>query len=131
MPRFERICPECGTSNSYKQANCVKCRAPLTPTNAAQTPPVEIFSRRGIAKLAWRATKFLTRAGFNFARRGAERGIERVRQHKAVDVKNETIEGEYQVKPRATNDWRVWSQEPDTPTDKTERLRWNSKKDSR
>lgn len=90
-----------------------------------------------MAKLAWRATKFLTRAGFNLARRGAASGIERVRSRerarKTTDVKNEMIEGEYQViPPRATSDWRVWKQEQNVPPkDKTERLRWDSRKDSR
>jgi hypothetical protein len=128
MAKIERICPECGTSNSYTQASCMKCRAPLTPTNTAQTP-TPLLSRRGLAKLAWRATKSLTRAGFHFARRRAENGIERLRQRNFHNVKNELIEGEYEVPPpRAANDWRVWSSSPESQAqDEKERLHWGTK----
>lgn len=91
---------------------------------------MDMFSKRGIAKLAWRATKFLTRAGFNLARRGAENGIRRVRNRQTQDVKNEMIEGEYEVpQNRAANDWRLWNGTRETTArDKTERLHWGTKK---
>lgn len=124
MARFERICPECGASNSFQQTNCVKCRAPLVGQTAAPPTAPEIFSRRGIARLTWRATKFLTRAGVQLAWRGAQGGLARVRERAKTDVKNETIDGEYQI-----SEWRVWSKKPEP--DKTERaqpLRWGTKK---
>lgn len=130
MPRYERICPECGASNSFKRTSCVKCGAPLTRLAIPQTPTLSPLSRRGIAKLAWKATKILTRAGFNLAKRGAQTGIDRVRhervrqERKAADVKSETIDGEYKLR-----EWRVWSKGSDkTEQTKTERVHWGSKK---
>ena len=75
MARFERVCPECGTSNAYDKTQCAKCRAPLTGAPASNTPPTPILSRKGAAKLAWRATKFLTVMGATLAWRGAQRGM--------------------------------------------------------
>lgn len=124
MPRFERICPECGASNSFTRSSCFKCHAPLTGLPALPNPPVSPLSRRGIAKLAWRATKFLTRAGFELARRGAESGIERVQQRNKQNVKNETIDADYKLR-----EWRVWSAPSDkTEQAKTNRVNWGSKK---
>src|SRR6202521_3035099 len=108
MPRFERICPECGASNSFAQANCVKCRAPLTGQVQAQNPVSSPFTRRGMAKLAWRATKFLTRKGFDLARNGAQRGIEHFQNRNKADVRNETIDAEYKLR-----EWRTWSAKPE------------------
>src|SRR4051794_26042670 len=103
MPSFERICPKCGTSNSFNRRNCVKCRAPLTRMAIPQIPPPAAFSRRGMARLAWKATKFLTRTGFNLAKRGAKSGIERVeQQRKAQAIRNETIDAEYRLR-----EWRA------------------------
>lgn len=124
MPIIERICPECGASNSFAQRSCLKCHTPLTGLPVLQNPRPSPFSRRGIAKLAWRATKFLTRAGFDLARRGAEGGLERIQQRGKQDVKNETIDADYRLR-----DWRVWS----APSEKTEqakphRVNWGSKK---
>lgn len=124
MSRFERICPECGASNSYNVANCVKCRAPLTGGTASQTPPAALFSRRMVATLAWRATKFLARKGFNIARDGTKRGIEQMQNRNKEDVKNETIDGDL-----ALRDWRVYSTKTvPEKKEKTERASWGSKK---
>lgn len=124
MSRFERICPECGASNSYNVANCSKCRAPLTGSTAPQTPPAELFSRRSMANLAWRATKFLARKGFNIAKDGTKRGIERVQNRNKEDIKGETIDADYRLR-----EWRVRGDkvEPEK-TVKTEKVSWGPKK---
>jgi hypothetical protein len=84
----------------------------------------DLLSRKNMARLAWRATKFVTHWGFNLARRGARRGIERVKQRNQEDVKNETIDGEYKLR-----EWRVWSAQSDKAEQpKTERVSWGSKK---
>lgn len=94
-----------------------------------------------MAILGWRATKFMMRLGFALALRGAQRGVERVRQRDSGDVKNETIEGEYHEAPETfidtgnsnlpTRDWRVWSTQPDADTKTTgEPLSWGKKKES-
>ena len=76
-----------------------------------------------MAKLAWRATKFLARKGFNLASNGTKRGIERVQNWQREDVKHETIDAEYRV-----SDWRVYSKsEPETKA-KTDRVTWGPKK---
>lgn len=124
MPKFERVCPECGASNSYNVSNCVKCRAPLTGGTAPQTPQPALLSRRMVAALAWRATKFLARKGFNIARDGTKRGIEKVQKRHQEDVKNDTIDADYKV-----SEWRVWSARTDKEkTAKTERVEWGGKK---
>lgn len=77
-----------------------------------------------MVKLAWRATKFLTRTGFNLARDGAKRGIARVQNRKRDDVKNETIDADYTLR-----EWRVWSVKPEQDAqEKTERVNWGPKK---
>ena len=122
MPRFERICPECGTSNAFRNSHCDKCRAPLTGVIQV-SPPAAALSRRGVAKLAWRATKFLTRAGFNLARTGAKRGLEQIQNRNTQDVKNETIDADYKLR-----DWRVWSSKPEPRApDKSGNISWGKK----
>lgn len=77
-----------------------------------------------MAVLAWRVTKFLARTGFDLARAGAQRGYAHVQERKHTDVKNELIEGEYQV-----SEWRTWSKPTDRDTSKqSEPLRWGPKK---
>lgn len=77
-----------------------------------------------VASLAWRATKFLARKGFNLAKDGTKRGIERVQNRNREDVKNETIDADYNLR-----EWRVWSKQADADTAaKTERVTWGSKK---
>lgn len=97
MARFERVCPECGTSNTYDKAQCVKCRAPLTGARAPQELPAPVLTRKAMAKLAWRVTKFMTVMGVSLAWRGAARGVEKIRESHSGNVKNETIEGDYSV----------------------------------
>jgi hypothetical protein len=132
MPRIERICPECGASNSFVRAQCVKCRAPLATANRA--PAAALFSRRGMAALAWRATKFLARTGLSLAVRGTRRGLERMQTGRREDVKGEMIEGEYRVphdesvaagETRAPlRDWRVWSATEGGESPGTRRVDW-------
>lgn len=122
MPRFERICPECGTGNAFHKTQCGKCHAPLTgAVNSARPAPAPL-SRRGVAKLAWRATKFLTRAGFRLARQGVERGVESIQNRNTQDVKNETVDGEYKLR-----EWRVWSAKSEPTHDKTGGVSWSKK----
>lgn len=138
MPAFERVCPECGTSNALGQAYCAKCRAPLMQQTEPPPRPQSPLSRRGMALLTWRVTKFLARTGFGLARASAARGIERMQNRNKEDVKNETIEGEYSMTPNDTDTadarttlrgWRVYSDKPEAAADqKTERLSWGSKK---
>lgn len=139
MARFERICPECGAGNSYDKTQCVKCRAPLTRPPQSLPPPVAALSRRGMAILAWRATKFMTRLGFGLAVRGAQRGVAHVRERNSEDVKNETIDGEYRVtedstpvlpeEPVRLREWRVYTKAPDAAKAQApERLSWGKKK---
>ncbi len=136
MARFERVCPECGTSNAYDKTQCAKCRAPLTGAPASNTPPTPILSRKGAAKLAWRATKFLTVMGATLAWRGAQRGIEKIREARSNNVQNETIDGAYIVPGDApepeiqlppTREWRVWSGDPDDDsTEQKTSLHWGT-----
>lgn len=134
MPRFERVCPECGASNAYDRTQCVNCRAPLTGAPASNNPPTAYLSRKGMAKLAWRATKFVTVLGIRFAWRGAQRGIERVKEHNRVDVKDATIDGDYLIpQPDApenfppTREWRVWSGAADDDSSETNTaLHWGA-----
>jgi ribosomal protein L40E len=138
MPQFERICPECGASNSFDKTKCVKCRAPLTRPASAEPPPPALFTRGMIARLAWRATKFFARQGFNLALSGTKRGIDRVQNRNKEDVTHEMIEGDFQVQADqtappeqtrgVTSDWRVWSAPPNAEPDKVTRLSWGKKK---
>lgn len=92
-----------------------------------------------MANLAWRATKFLARTGFEIALSGTRRGIERLQTRNRQDVKSETIDAEYDV-PRAdgsastvtrggSRDWRVWSAKPaQEPADKAGQAGWGPKK---
>lgn len=135
MPRFERVCPNCGASSAYDKTHCSKCRAPLTG-NAYASPPVQdFFSRKGMAKLAWRATKFMTVMGMRLAWRTATRGAERVRERGHTDVKADTIDGDYIVPADApkTNlsypparEWRVWRGDADDDTIAPDTLHWGS-----
>jgi hypothetical protein len=159
MSSFERICPQCGTNNEYSRDRCIKCRAPLTAAAASTPPPppVNYFSRGGMARLAWRATKFFARTGFNLALAGTLRGIENVQNRNKQDVKNEMIDGDYSVpsdrsttspdtssrtgsssgsmranvsppQPTRLNDWRVYSKPPAQETNKKqERISWGKK----
>jgi hypothetical protein len=97
MPGFERICPQCGASNSINRTRCVKCRAPLMGAPAASATPEAPLSRGAMTRLAWTATKFFARIGFNLARSGVKRGVERVQHRSGANVRNETVEGEYAV----------------------------------
>lgn len=138
MPSFERICPECGASNSFDKTQCVKCRAPLTRPATAPTPPPDLFSRAMLAKLTWRATKFLARQGFKLALSSTKRGIERVQNRNHEDVSHETIEGDFQVKSDetapslqnrgVTGEWRVWTAPPSPEQEATTRVSWGKKK---
>lgn len=76
-----------------------------------------------MAKLAWRATKFLTRAGLRLARSSAQRGMEQIQKRTQPDAKNETIDAEYNLR-----EWRVWSHADPKPTEPTERVHWGPKK---
>ena len=136
MARFERVCPNCGTSNAYDKTQCAKCRAPLTGAPASNQPPTDFLSRKGMAKLAWRATKFLTVMGATMAWRGAQRGVEKIREHRSTDVRSETIDGDYIVPSDApetadyfppAREWRVWSGDTDdlTPPNETS-LHWGT-----
>ena len=137
MPSFERICPECGASNSYSRTQCVKCRAPLTRLASTPMTPPELFSRAMMARLAWRATKFLARQGFNLALSSTKRGIDRVQNRNHEDASHEMIEGDFQVKSEetapalknrgATGEWRVWTAPPSSEQDKTTRVSWGKK----
>lgn len=122
MPRFERICPECGTGNAFRNSRCAKCHAPLTGATQV-SPPAASLSRRGMAKLAWRATKFLTRASINLARTSAKRSLEQIQNRNTQDVKNETIDADYKLR-----EWRVWGAKPEPPSpDKNGDMRWGKK----
>jgi hypothetical protein len=91
-----------------------------------------------MARLAWRATKFFARTGFNLALSRARRSVDRAQNRDKDDVKNETIDGDYSVpsevvnklppQPARLNDWRVYSQ-PSPHADKPdqERIRWGKK----
>ncbi len=135
MPKVERVCPNCGTSNAYAQAQCRKCRAPLTGAPASSQPPAPVLSRKAMTKLAWRATKFMTVLGATLAWRGARRGVEKFRAARSANVQNETIEGDYIVSPPEpptgqlppAREWRVWSGDRDedaAPADAA--LHWGS-----
>jgi len=134
MPRFERICPECGASNAYAKTQCVKCRASLTGAPASNTPLTPFMSRKGMAKLAWRATKFVTVLGIRFAWRGAQRGMDRIKERDRADVKDTTIDGDYLVpQPDApenfppAREWRVWSGTPQGDSDDSDTtLHWGA-----
>lgn len=137
MPRFERVCPECGTSNAYDKAQCVKCHAPLTGAPASQPPPAPVLSRKTMAKLAWRATKFMTVMGVTLAWRGARRSVEKIRAARSGNVQNTTIEGDYVVPPDETpnapveyfppaREWRVWSGDRDDDSEQQAALHWGS-----
>lgn len=76
-----------------------------------------------MAKLVWRATKFLARTGFSIASNGTKRGIERVQNWQRDDVKNETIDADYRV-----SDWRVYSKSEPEKQAKTDRVTWGPKK---
>lgn len=138
MPSFERICPECGASNSIDKTKCVKCRAPLTRPTTAEPPPPALFTRAMMAGLAWKATKFLARQGFNLALSSTKRGIDRVQNRNRHDVSHEMIEGDFQVKtdpaapsgknPGITSDWRVYSTPSASEKENTVRVTWGKKK---
>lgn len=91
-----------------------------------------------LAKLAWRATKFLAREGLNLALSRTRRGIDRVQNRNHEDVSHETIEGDFQVKsdetapsPKnrgATGEWRVWTAPPAAEQDTPTRVSWGKKK---
>jgi hypothetical protein len=157
MSSFERICPQCGTGNPLQRTQCVKCRAPLTVTTVPPPPPpTDYLSRRGMARLAWRATKFFARTGFNLAVRSAKRNMHRAPNRNKQNVKSEMIDGDYIVPtdrssvppdtssntrpsssnrgddapppPTRLNDWRVYTK-PAAPDDRPnrERIRWGKK----
>jgi hypothetical protein len=91
-----------------------------------------------MANLAWRATKFLARTGFQMALSGTRRGIERLQTRNRQDVKGETIDAEYNVPhedrgastvaPERLRDWRVWSAPAREPEEKPGGVSWGSKK---
>jgi hypothetical protein len=137
MPRFERVCPECGTSNAYDKTQCVQCRAPLTGAVDTRKAPPAPLSRKAIAKLTWRAAKFVAGLGVQLARRGAQRGIDRVTARPRVAAKDETIEGDYVVPPPEPpaaseyfpplREWRVWSGDADDESsDAPASLHWGA-----
>ncbi|MBI4672259.1 MAG: hypothetical protein HY741_11420 [Chloroflexi bacterium] len=134
MPRFERVCPECGASNAYDKTQCIKCRAPLTNAPASRNSPAALISRKGMAILAWRATKFMTRWGIQLARRGAQRGIEKIRARPRVNVQDQTIDGDYEIPQPAApenfppaREWRVWSGAADDDTSEAKTtLHWGA-----
>lgn len=108
-------------SNAATANRCSRCRAPLS---ASAGRPAPVLSRGGAARLAWRATKFLTRAGLVIAIRSARAGIQSIRAARSQDVKRETIDGEFIVPAepparttRPLEDWRVWTNSPDARSD--------------
>lgn len=135
MPKIERVCPTCGTSNAYARTQCAKCRAPLTGAPASAQPPELFWSRKTMAHLAWRATKFMTVMGATLAWRGAQRGVEKFRATRRHNVQNETIEGDYTVpSPDASPEhlsparvWGVWRDErADDTASADAALHWGS-----
>lgn len=75
MSQFERICPKCGTSNTYERSRCSKCGTNLTPLLAPPDQqaisPLSDMSARG---LAFAATMFIARVGFRLLWRGVKFG---------------------------------------------------------
>lgn len=136
MARFERVCPDCGTSNAYDKAQCVKCRAPLTGAPASPQPMPPVLSRTTMAKLAWRATKFMTVMGATLAWRGAQRGFEKIRESRSGNVQNETIDGALVVPADSpetdasfppAHEWRVWRGDADDDSaEQNSTLHWGS-----
>jgi len=74
-----------------------------------------------MARLAWRATRALSRLGFRLARQGVEKGVQRV-LHGEKDVKRETIDGDYTLRG-----WRTWSRSGGAPESPGKRIHWNSR----
>lgn len=100
---------------------CPKCGAPLVAGAPPPPPAVSPLSRKAVALLAWRATKFIARWGFNAAVKGARASVERAQHHgDAPDPRTETIEGDYTLR-----EWRAWTKpvEP-TESERAERITW-------
>ena len=74
--------------------------------------------------------------GATMAWRGAQRGVEKIREHRSTDVRSETIDGDYIVPSDApetadyfppAREWRVWSGDTDDPTPPNETsLHWGT-----
>ncbi len=65
MATIERVCPNCGTSNSSQRARCSKCGTPLTNLPVRGQSQVPARSQKvELAGLALSAGALIARAGF-------------------------------------------------------------------
>ncbi len=125
MEKIERICPNCGTSNSATRARCSKCGTQLInlPASRANNVPSRIEGA-GAAALVLSATAFLARTGWRLLAREVLPRVAKELTPKPAS--QQIVEPQTEEQPDyVIRGWRVWSsRHGNDPESGSEHFEW-------
>ena len=132
MATVERICPNCGTSNSQEQVHCVRCGTNLIrlPAERASQLPARLEGA-GVAAIVLGATAIIARAGLEVLALQLLARVSRSTLAKAPPSaaanRSQQIQPDYVVRG-----WRAWSiRDGERNTSGSEQFEWRIKRTGR
>ncbi len=135
MNQTERICPNCGASNSYDRARCARCGTNLTTLPARQAPRLPTrWTGPGTTALVAGALAFAGRTGLWLVRNHVlprvAKSITRPPTAKAKAEPSNKPEPVREEEPDYTiRGWRVWSyRRGDDQASGSEQFEWKIKR---